>query len=130
MVYGGRIVNLQLLAETTAHNTWVRLQGIYPGLVKPCPAITTNNRLKTTAGRAFYWLRKVDLSTELFAEYPDNFVQNTIPHEVCHQAAWDLWEHHGHGSPWKTAMLSIGINPQRLHHMQNTLWAAKKAGAL
>lgn len=123
-------MNLQLLAETTARNTWARLRVIYPALVKPCPAIITNNRLKTTAGRAFYLLRKVDLSTELFTEYTDDFVQDTIPHEVCHQAAWDLWEHHGHGKPWKTAMLSIGINPQRCHSLVNTLWAAKKAGAL
>ena len=120
-------MNLQKLAETTAHNTWARLQVIYPELVKPCPQILLNNRLKTTAGRAFYWLRKVDLSTQLFTEYPDNFVQDTIPHEICHQAAWDLWEEKGHGQAWKWTMQALGIEPNRLHHMQNTLWEAQKA---
>ena len=120
-------MSLQKIAETTVANTWARLQKLYPGLVQSCPTVSLNARLKTTAGRSFYELRKIDLSSGLFAEHVDDFVQDTIPHEVCHQAAWDLWEHHGHGEPWRRVMLALGIQPARCHSLTNTVWEAQKA---
>lgn len=118
---------LLALAQKTVATTWASLVRVYPGLTESCPTVALNARLKTTAGRSFYTQRKIDLSTQLFAEYPFHFVQDTIPHEVCHQAAWDLFSHHGHGEPWKRVMLSLGIQPQRCHQMTNTMWEAQKA---
>jgi len=115
------------LAEKTVLGTWGQLMRVYPKLVKPCPVVALNARLKTTAGRSFYELRKIDLSVSLFREYPDSFVRDTIPHEVCHQAAWDLFGDGGHGPHWKAVMLSIGVNPKRCHQMVNTAWEAQKA---
>lgn len=118
---------LLALAHKTVATTWASLIRVYPGLTEPCPIVMLNSRLKTTAGRSFYTQRKIDLSTQLFAEHPFNFVQDTIPHEVCHQAAWDLFQEKGHGEPWRRVMLSLGIQPQRCHQMTNTLWEAQKA---
>lgn len=118
---------LLALATKTVAKTWTSLIRVYPGLTESCPTISLNARLKTTAGRSFYTHRKIDLSTSLFAEHPFDFVADTIPHEVCHQAAWDLFSHHGHGEPWQRVMLSLGIQPSRCHQMTNTLWEAQKA---
>ena len=118
---------LLALAQKTVATTWANLVRVYPGLTEPMPTVSLNARLKTTAGRSFYTQRKIDLSTSLFAEHPDHFVQDTIPHELCHQAAWDLFQENGHGEPWKRVMISIGVEPNRCHHMTNTLWEAQKA---
>lgn len=118
---------LLALAQKTVGKTWANLVRVYPGLTEPCPVVALNGRLKTTAGRSFYWLRKIDLSTQLFAEYPHNFVRDTIPHELCHQAAWDLFQEKGHGEPWKRVMIAIGVQPSRCHQMTNTTWEAQKA---
>lgn len=118
---------LLALAQKTVHTTWGKLIRVYPELTTPCPVVLLNARLKTTAGRSFYWLRKIDLSTSLFAEHPFDFVRDTIPHELCHQAAWDLFEERGHGEPWRRVMLAIGVEPNRCHQMTNTLWEAQKA---
>ena len=118
---------LTALAQKTVVKTWANLLRVYPGLTKPMPTVALNARLKTTAGRIFYTQRKIDLSSSLFAEHPFNFVSDTIPHEVCHQAAWDLFSHHGHGEPWQRVMIAIGVQPSRCHHMTNTLWEAQKA---
>ena len=118
---------LQALATKTVATTWASLIRVYPGLTLPCPTVALNSRLKTTAGRSFYMRRKIDLSSGLFAEYPLHFVGDTIPHEICHQAAWDLFQEPGHGEPWKRVMISIGVQPERCHQMTNTVWEAQKA---
>ena len=118
---------LLALAQKTVAKTWVNLVRVYPGLTEPCPVVVLNARLKTTAGRSFYTQRKIDLSTQLFAEHPDHFVHDTIPHETCHQAAWDLFQEKGHGKPWRRVMIVIGVEPNCCHHMTNTLWEAQKA---
>lgn len=118
---------LLALATKTVGKTWAKLIRVYPSLTEPCPVVVLNARLKTTAGRSFYTHRKIDLSTSLFAEHPFNFVGDTIPHEVCHQAAWDLFSERGHGEPWKRVMIAVGVGPSRCHQMTNTLWEAQKA---
>jgi SprT protein len=118
---------LLALAQKTVGKTWANLVRVYPGLTLPMPTVSLNARLKTTAGRSFYTHRKIDLSTSLFAEHPFNFVGDTIPHEVCHQAAWDLFQEKGHGEPWRRVMIAIGVQPSRCHQMTNTTWEAQKA---
>ena len=115
------------LARETVETVWHKLDMVYDLSGFKCPTIVINPRLKTTAGRSFYTLRKIDLSQSLFCEYPDNFVRDTIPHEVCHQVAWDIFGHGGHGADWQRVMRAYGIEPSRCHTMVNTIWEAQKA---
>ena len=115
------------LAVETVETVWHKLDMVYDLSGFTCPQVIINRRLKTTAGRSFYTLRKIDLSASLFEEYPDIFIGDTIPHEVCHQVAWDIFQQGGHGEDWKRVMVAYGINPTRCHPMTNTLWEASKA---
>ena len=106
---------------------WQKLCARYPKLHKPMPRLVLNKRLKTTAGRCFYETRVIDLSYDLLMEYPQEFYFQTIPHELCHQVAWDLYAEPQHGKPWKDTMLGMGLEPDIYHNMTNTRWAARKA---
>lgn len=119
---------LQTLAEHRVAAVWAIFAKYYGiRLNQSMPVVSLNNRLKTTAGRSFYWERKIDLSTSLFSEHTHHFLVDTIPHEVCHQVAWDIYNEKGHGPSWKHTMRVFGIEPNRCHHMINTVWESQKA---
>jgi SprT protein len=113
----------ELLEEVNhcADGWWIMLRKLYPSISSVRPEIVLNNRLKTTAGRAFYANdpQYVDLSMELLTYNLSAFLGDTIPHELCHLVAWTVYNEHGHGNAWKMIMRSIGLEPTRLHNMIN-----------
>ena len=117
---------LQSLAEESIIITWNKAMGIWKGLCATPPVMVLNNRLKTTAGRAWYDSRKIDLSTELFWEYMEHFVSDIIPHEACHLIANEIYKHQGHGPAWKETMVRMGCAPNTYHKLINTKHAARK----
>lgn len=70
----------------------------------------------TTAGTADE--NRVRLNLKLFTENVDEFLSETIPHELCH-----VW--HGqlglpgkpHGNEWKNLMRRMGVHPRVCHRM-------------
>lgn len=120
---------LQSMAELWAGRYWLKLRKLRPLAVK-VPAVVLNNRLKSTAGRAWYEEDKIDLSVELFREHTHWMLTDVIPHELCHMAAWRWHKHSGHGPAWKDTMRAIGLEPKRTHDMVNTLHEARRAKAL
>ena len=83
--------------------------------------VTLNNRLKTTAGRAFIEddPQKIDLSTDLFEQYTDHMVRDTIPHELAHLVAYTVFADPGHGKGWYSVVEKMKIPTTRLHNMVN-----------
>lgn len=119
---------LQDLADTWGRIWWAKIVAVFPELgTHTRPPIKLNNRLKTTAGRAFFEENYIDLSTELFWEHTENFTQDTIPHELAHIAAYKVFGDEGHGMGWKMTLQRVGIKTTRLHHMVNSQHAARKA---
>jgi len=120
---------LQQVANYNVRQWWIRIRSVYPQLSPIVPTVKLNNRLKTTAGRAFYDCapQYIDLSLELFWEYTEQFVMDTIPHELAHLAAWTIYQDPGHGTGWKTVLERVGIETSRLHHMVNSAHAKRKA---
>lgn len=117
-----RTTTLQVLADRSAHETWAILHNLYPNVLNNItPRVIFNNRLKTTAGRAF--LEKdpqyIDLSTELMEQYPEEFCRVIIPHELAHIAAYNVYNDHGHRKGWKTIMNQLGLEPNPYHNMVN-----------
>ena len=58
--------------------------------------------------------RVIRFNPWLFAKYPDDSWQNTIPHEVAHYIADCLYGMHRirpHGKEWKIIMHSLGAEP-------------------
>lgn len=97
---------------------WERFCVIYPKLRKfKQPEVKMNKRLKTTAGRCFYYENYIDLSQSLFDKFTEDFYNDTIPHEMAHQVTFNLYgpEATAHGPEWKSVMIAYGIKPQRCH---------------
>ena len=104
-------------AETHVAYAWARFLKIYPALRNyDKPKAVINARLKSTAGRCFYESNTVDFSASLMNEFPKEFALDTIPHEVAHQVAFNLFDDRGHGNPWKSVMIAYGIKPERCHN--------------
>lgn len=121
-------LEFQTLATHRVAAVWAKFRAYYGDrLNQSIPTITLNSRLRTTGGRSFYWKRTIDLSTELFAEHTREVIINIIPHEVCHQVAWDIYQDRGHGPNWKHTMRVFGIEPKRCHNMINSIWTTEKA---
>ena len=119
----------QMLANAIvwANHWWAKYKGIYR-LTKPMPTFKLNKRLKTTAGRNFWVERVVDLSMELYQEYPQEFHQDIIPHELAHQVTYDVYGEcrQAHGTEWKSVMSAVGLTPSTYHSMVNSAHEARK----
>lgn len=72
----------------------------------------------TTAGKAYYGQALVKLNPILFHENTEDFIKNTIPHEIAHLLAVSIygWSGRGHGPVWKDVMRKLGCNPARCHN--------------
>jgi SprT protein len=126
---------IEMLQQVTtwSHSTWSRLEKMYPGQLGAMPEIKLNARLKTTAGRCFWELRVVDFSVDLLGEYPEHFRMDTVPHELAHQVAYDIWPasvRRCHGAEWQSVMRRLGLEPSRCHDLINTKHAARRANAV
>ncbi len=75
----------------------------------------------TNAGLAKFKTMSVHFNTKLALSNWQDFIDNTVPHEVCHLAAW-AWSLFykkkfpaPHGSLWKLLMREVGAIPKRTH---------------
>lgn len=75
----------------------------------------------TNAGLAKHASMSVHFNAVLASENWDDFINNTVPHEVCHIAVWH-WASYfkkpipsAHGPRWKIMMIDVGLYPKRTH---------------
>lgn len=114
------------IAQRTVARTVRIMQTIYPNFTRDRIDVKMNNRLKTTAGRCFIEIGLIDLSPSLMRENLDEFLTVTIPHEVAHQVAWDLFNEPAHGKPWKQVMRALDLEPTPWHYMTTAAQRAKR----
>jgi SprT protein len=80
----------------------------------------------TTAGMFKSKHMSIHLHPKLLMENYEDFIVNTIPHEICHLAVWHRYllrvangEHvpvpDGHGSQWKLMMRTLNLAPRVRH---------------
>jgi SprT protein len=82
----------------------------------------------TTAGQAFGSMR-IRLNEGLMVDHWDDFMNDTIPHEVAHCVVNFIWgsdvrmtrtgrvRRVSHGPAWKKVMRAFGVEPTRCHDM-------------
>lgn len=102
------------------HRIWDKFCILYPDMLDfSCPEVTFNNRLKSTAGRCFDGLNKIDLSTSLYIEFEHEFCCTIIPHEIAHQITYNFYGSlkMGHGTEWKNIMRAYGLEPKVFHNL-------------
>lgn len=105
---------------------WDNLCEMYPRLTRyNPPIIKLNGRLYRTAGRAFQEDNIIELGYKFFIhskEYNNNMVNVILPHEIIHQADYNLFglseAKCGHGTKWCEIMTNYGLSPNPYHEME------------
>lgn len=114
---------LEQIAKRALKLSWDKLGKAYgQAALGAIPDLTMNNRLKSTAGRAWIESGKIDLSTKLMLNFPREFIMQTIPHEAAHIAAYRVFGYgmargESHGKPWQDCMLALDLRPEIYHNM-------------
>jgi len=107
---------------------WDNLCEIYPALVRyNAPIIKLNGRLYRTAGRCTQEDNIIELGTKFIEhsiEYRDIMTDIILPHEIIHQADYNLFglseAKCGHGKKWCEIMINYGLPANKYHSMEIT----------
>lgn len=87
-------------------------------VVDRCVDVVWNERLTTTAGRAFVRRGRVELNPNLLRRAPDQ-IDVVLVHETAHVAAFRLFGGHipAHGRHWRSLMRLAGLAPEVMHRI-------------
>lgn len=97
----------------------------------PMPTVSFDLRGKT-AGQAYYQKNHIRLNPVLFTENIEEFLGDTVPHEVAHLVARQLHlpkTIQSHGVEWQAVMRDFGLKPRRCHSYDVTNAQVGKAYA-
>lgn len=94
----------------------------------PKPQLDFLSLKGTVAGRAMLQENKIKFNFSLYIRNKSDFVNDTIPHELVHCAAWQLYKHRetGHGIYWSSMMRKLGLAPKRCHNYDTKVVTGKK----
>jgi predicted SprT family Zn-dependent metalloprotease len=102
------------IAQASFEDTWANLRKLYGDKVGAEPNVEWSKRMKKGLGVAYYNNPEkpdfIRLSVPNFWAHPEAYVLEVIPHELAHIAAWRLFEHSGHGKPWREIMDALGFH--------------------
>ena len=105
---------------------WDNLCEIHPRLTRyNPPIIKVNGRLYRTAGRCHQEDNIIELGFKFFTyslKYRDIMTDIILPHEIIHQADYNLFglseAKCGHGKKWREIMINYGLSPDVYHSMK------------
>ncbi len=106
-----------------AEIVWSTLGEMYPKLTRfDQPEILLCGRLWRTGGKCYWTENKVILGFKFFAKYPEYMSRVILPHEIIHQAHYNL---HGgippvkewHKGLWAEIMVNYGLPANEFHTM-------------
>jgi predicted SprT family Zn-dependent metalloprotease len=114
---------LQFTVDQIAESTWDTICESYPKLVRfNPPKIVLCNRLTRTAGKNYQEENLIHLGNKFFAKNSANMRMVILPHEIAHQADFNLFgiseKKCGHGVQWQKIMLQLGLAPNKYHSME------------
>ena len=100
-----------------ARAIWDILCEIRPRLRRfPTPRVELSNRLWVTAGECYQLERRIVLGNKFIKKYRAKMLQVILPHELIHQADYDLYGESekkcGHGKRWAQLMIEYGLEPE------------------
>ena len=74
------------------------------------------------AGQANARRNLIRFNRELAERYPDEFVAQTVPHELAHLVAFKKFGGNirPHGREWRAVMIALGAEPRRTHRYEVT----------
>jgi predicted SprT family Zn-dependent metalloprotease len=107
---------------------WDNLCELYPRLTRyNPPIIELNGRLWRVAGLSHQESNIVELGYKFFLysnQYQKQMFEIILPHEIIHQADYNLFglseAKCGHGKKWQEIMINYGLSPDKHHSMEIT----------
>jgi predicted SprT family Zn-dependent metalloprotease len=120
--------DLLTILQNQTNLIWDNLCEMYPPLTSfNPPIIELNGRLYRTAGRCHQEDNIIQLGTKFLThsiEYRDIMTDIILPHEIIHQADYNLFglseAKCGHGKKWQEIMVNYGLEPNPYHSMEIT----------
>lgn len=111
-----RMLNVTEMKERVAHKVWQVLEELNEeyNAEFDFPRIEWC-MIGTTAGRAWLGQWRIQLNEQLCKENLEDFINDTVPHEVAHLVAYKVFGDDGHGDGWRSVMRALGLNPTRCH---------------
>jgi predicted SprT family Zn-dependent metalloprotease len=119
---------LLTILQNQTNLIWDNLCELYSPLTQfNPPIIELNGRLYRTAGRCHQEDNVIQLGTKFLThsiEYRDIMTDIILPHEIIHQADYNLFglseAKCGHGIKWQEIMINYGLEPNPYHSMEIT----------
>jgi predicted SprT family Zn-dependent metalloprotease len=119
---------LLTILQNQTNLIWDNLCELYSPLTSfNPPIIELNGRLYRTAGRCHQEDNIIQLGTKFLThsiEYRDIMTKIILPHEIIHQADYNLFglseAKCGHGKKWQEIMINYGLEPNPYHSMEIT----------
>ena len=113
---------LQFTVDQITDRTWDALCESYPKLVRyNPPKIILCNRLTRTAGKSYQEENRIHLANKFFAKHGANMRLVILPHEIAHQADFNLFglseKNCGHGKKWCEIMVKLGLPANKYHSL-------------
>jgi predicted SprT family Zn-dependent metalloprotease len=104
---------------------WDNLCELYSPLTKyNPPIIEINGRIYRTAGRCHQEDNIIQMGYKFFVyskDFYNNMFNIILPHEIIHQADYNLFglseAKCGHGIKWQEIMINYGLSPDKHHSM-------------
>ena len=114
---------LQFTIEKETDKLWDSLSESYPKLVRfNPPTIVLCNRLTKTAGKNYQTENRIHIANKFFARNTSKMFTVILPHEIAHQADFDLFGESekfcGHGVKWAEIMLQLGLPANKYHDLK------------
>lgn len=84
----------------------------------PCgPPVVQFTYRGSTAGRAFYGRHRIVLNVQFMECHADDMLSETVPHEIAHLVAVQLYGQRGrgHGLLWRAVARQLGCKAERCH---------------
>jgi SprT protein len=133
---------LKTQAEQKMHEVFDKIDALYNRKLRRPKSITWF----TTGSRGGYAQPAgtiLGLHYGLLIQNPHDMVHQTVPHEVCHLAAEEMWGGEpevvwtgrgyrrksnciGHGPRWKMLMIQVGCDPKRCHSMDTSDFSKRR----
>jgi len=117
------MTTLQKTIDTLTESVWGDICESHPRLIRyNPPKIILCNRLTRTAGKCYQEENRIHLGAKFFAKHSANMRLVILPHEIAHQADYNLFglseKICGHGKNWCKIMLQLGLAPNKYHSME------------
>jgi SprT protein len=117
-IIGNSDLTLQEKIQSFHNSAMINLQKNNISYLDEKVQVVLNPRMRSTAGRAYLFLQKIELNYRLLKDN-EKELERTYLHELAHLVAHYIYgnKERGHGPLWGGIMNALGLPPDRCHSL-------------